>query len=389
MSETPMIAPTGPETPQKVRLKRILQRAGLMLLSSSIAFGACEYVTRSLGLLDDIPLLDSNGDSIYRQDALLSYSMRPSVAARFQRLEFSVDVETNPHGYRDDAFLLEDDQKVIVGLGDSYAWGHGVEQDESFFEVAERHLREAGESVRIHNLAVSGYSQLQHRHQIELARKLGAEVVVVAFCITNDALENAGIIQRRLGDSNQRQDVADDSPIVDHEERREPSWLYKQSTFYRLCLARFGGLNRSHDVGSAAWFTFDQFKDVPSERTQAALQQTRDFLDEMRECCESSGIRLAVIAIPIAYTVDPGLFRALLAKYGLEEGRYSHTRMNEFLATYCADRGIPFLDMGIELQARSTVPMRCFFPKDRHYNKLGHRLTGDALAGFLASEALN
>ena len=109
----------------------------------------------------------------------------------------------------------------------------------------------------------------------------------------------------------------------------------------------------------------------------------------MREDCEDSGIRLAVVAIPVANTVDPNLFRTLLAKHGLEEGSDSHTRMNEFLATYCANREIPFLDMGVELQARSATPTECFFPKGRHYNKLGHRLTGDALADFLSSDAFN
>ena len=111
-----------------------------------------------------------------------------------------------------------------------FGWGRGVEHDEGLFDLAERQLRKEGESERTHNLAVSGYSQLQHRHQIELARELGAGVVVVGFCLTNDVLENAGIVKRGLGDNNRRQDANAESQIADYEEEREPSCLHVQSS---------------------------------------------------------------------------------------------------------------------------------------------------------------
>ena len=69
----------------------------------------------------------------HRGDGRLGWTGRPGVALRFRERAFDVLVEQGPDGFRrqDPAPPVEAPHRVLV-LGDSLAWGWGVEQGQLF-----------------------------------------------------------------------------------------------------------------------------------------------------------------------------------------------------------------------------------------------------------------
>ncbi len=115
------------------------------------------------------------------------YELAPNLDVKFQR----VRVKTNSHGMRspERPVVKPADTFRIVLLGDSYAFGWGVEQDKIFAEVLEEKLNEEvadPRSIEVLNFGVPGYSTFQQVSQF-LEKGIAFEPdIVLVFFINND-----------------------------------------------------------------------------------------------------------------------------------------------------------------------------------------------------------
>ena len=115
------------------------------------------------------------------------YTLKPSFEARFQR----VPVKLNSHGMRSPERPFEKPVGTyrIALLGDSFAFGWGVEADKIFAQVLEDELnRRFGGAPRIEvlNFGVPGYSTFQEGALFEeLGSKFKPDAVLVYF-VNND-----------------------------------------------------------------------------------------------------------------------------------------------------------------------------------------------------------
>jgi lysophospholipase L1-like esterase len=99
----------------------------------------------------------------YRADPVLSHTLRPSWSGIHQKLEFKVSVRTNALGFRGREIPAQPDPGTfrILTLGDSFTFGWGVEEEETFIRVLERRLSAVGR-VEVINAGVPGYSADQY-----------------------------------------------------------------------------------------------------------------------------------------------------------------------------------------------------------------------------------
>lgn len=128
----------------------------------------------------------------YRWDAATGYRLRSDLDFRFATPEFATDIRTNAQGLRDPDWNPDEHRPVLLVLGDSFVFGHGVQADEA---LPARLQAALGSDTRIVN---SGHPGWATTHELAFLRAEGPhyhpKAVVVGF-VLNDVLANAGIFK--------------------------------------------------------------------------------------------------------------------------------------------------------------------------------------------------
>jgi hypothetical protein len=102
---------------------------------------------------------------------------------------------TNSLGYRDleRTQLKPDGVRRVVSLGDSFAWGVGIEYDDTYSRRVERVLdRRPGERWEVVQLARPGMGTVEQAEQLATeGLAYGPDVVVLGFVLNDSEDENA------------------------------------------------------------------------------------------------------------------------------------------------------------------------------------------------------
>jgi len=131
-------------------------------------------------------------------DPLLVYELTPGAEVDKQGIHYKI----NQAGFRDDEFpdpsvnLKKPDEYRIVVLGDSVAWGWGVELAQAWPQQLEKALQESlkNKQVTIYNLAVNGYATPQEVH---ILAKYGLtyqpDLVILNYVLNDPEVEDGGL----------------------------------------------------------------------------------------------------------------------------------------------------------------------------------------------------
>ena len=136
-----------------INRRGLLINLALIAISTVTALFLCEVALRLVGYE---PLYVSpERDRFWKYDPLLGWAHRPGQKGIFETKQFRTVVQINDNGLRDRQHSYErqnEFQRILV-LGDSFAWGYGVDASERFSQLLEKSL-----SVEVINAGVSGYS---------------------------------------------------------------------------------------------------------------------------------------------------------------------------------------------------------------------------------------
>jgi len=114
------------------------------------------------------------------------YELRPNLNVKFQ----GVNVTTNSYGMRGKELTVEKPENIIrvALIGDSFAFGWGVEENKIFAEVIEQELNKSntGKRYEVLNFGVPGYSTFQEVDVLEeKGLKFKPDLVLIYF-VDND-----------------------------------------------------------------------------------------------------------------------------------------------------------------------------------------------------------
>ncbi len=139
---------------------------------------------RSIYLREDwtIPQMDLD---IVAYDPELTYLLRPG-PARFRNREFDTTIAGNSAGLRDNEASLE--RPDLIVLGDSFAFGWGVERHDTFAQVLERST-----GLKVLNAAMSSYGTAREVILLERLDLSAARAIVVQYFM-NDYRENRAFV---------------------------------------------------------------------------------------------------------------------------------------------------------------------------------------------------
>ena len=136
-----------------INSRGILINLSLIIVSTLFALFLSEIALRLIGLK---PLYVSpERDRFWKYDSLLGWAHEPGQEGIFETPQFRTVVRINENGLRDrqHSYERQNDIERILVLGDSFAWGYGVEESERFSQLLEKSL-----DVEVINAGVSGYS---------------------------------------------------------------------------------------------------------------------------------------------------------------------------------------------------------------------------------------
>lgn len=307
------------------------------------------------------------------------YALKRNLDARFVSSEFDVSFATDDRGRRTPSPGGSDLR--VLGIGDSFTMGFGVESEETFLFVLAARLAEHGLRAEALNAGVLGYNPYNSVGYL-LADGLRADpsVVILQLWVGDDlcdharpirpALRSEGSWRRSLKFAARRSHLA---MFVRERVRAVPA--------ARLWLMRHGFLAR---------FGVDRFLAADfAERCAADLSALASLLDEVQVACRREEARLVVLLVPLREQLYEGDRRRALAYDGVEEDAtdVDVEAPNRAVGEMLRELQIDLVDPLAALRARAGEGRSYFAGHDIHLTPLGHRIVGEALAlHLLASE---
>jgi hypothetical protein len=305
------------------------------------------------------------------------YGLKRNLRARFVCSEFDVSFTTDELGRRTPSPRGSDLR--VLGIGDSFTMGFGVEAEETFLSVLGSRLAERGVRAEVLNAGVLGYTPWNSSRSLLREGLLSdPDVVILQLWVGDDLCGHVRPIRPALrAESSWKRSLkfaARHSQLVvflRERVRAVPAarrWLMSHGF-----LERFGV-----DRLLAADF---------AERCAADLSALGSLLDEVQAACLGEGARLVVVLIPLREQVYEEDRRRALAYDGAEAASLDPEAPNRAVAEILHGRDVELVDPLEALRAARGEGRTYFAVRDVHLTPLGHRVVGEALARrLLASE---
>jgi lysophospholipase L1-like esterase len=384
--------------------------ARLLALFVGLLFGV-------LALEAGLRLIGWSAPRLVEHDPDRGKAYRPNVRWH-QSDEGEADVVINRWGFRDrDWTLAKPAGTVRVALlGDSFVDGLQVPADSTWARVAERRLnacRAFGDSaVEVMNFGVSGYGTAQElqtlRHQVLRFRP---DIVVLSFLPGNDVRDNGLALRRDPG--RPYFTLAGDSLVLDVAFRRSagrfPGWLRAAGLglldHSRVAQAVYRWRQRRRESAQleAIHARTDALGAAPHQELGLdnmvyrapehpgwveAWRVTDALIAATHRDAAAAGAGFLVVTISSSIQVhpDPAVREAFMTTLGVDSLSYPEARV----AALGRNGGFPVLVLAPRLRewAESRHVWLHGFANTRagygHWNGLGHRLAGEALAEELA-----
>jgi lysophospholipase L1-like esterase len=346
-----------------------------------------------------------NLGTVIRFDSRLGWSLIPgsSVHSVDDARGLDYTIRVNRWGLRERDFGWEkpDGVRRVVFMGDSFAFGVGVEQDRRLSDFVGRALDGGFEVI---NAAVCGWGTDQELIQYQrTVRRLEPDVVVLTVCVSNDVLNNM-LDHLYLGSTPKPWFVLADSlelrngnipppEIAGHHRLRN---LLRRSHFLVFVKRRLD-LLRDRPTGIAAadpvhpgyrvadrhshshWSVFERESDDEMEQ---AWDVTEAILEHFAGECRRDGVDLIVLAFPLELEVDDAWRSQMLERTGIDPDDLDIERPFARLESCCNRLGVPFLHP-LESFRKASRHNRLYLERDVHPNARGHALAAAAVLSEL------
>jgi hypothetical protein len=339
------------------RLRKVTQVAALLVFGTSLSVIAAELIAAQIPRIEQRHYLRSREvfqfDTrrvLFDQD--LGYAIRPSLRTIFSGREFSTQVRINSAGFRDDEMSLKQPDALL--LGDSFGFGWGVEESDSF----EKHL-ESKCNARVLNMSVPGYGTQQ---QVTLLQRWleahGADWttrVAVFLFYPNDLDDNFD-----LASGGSHVDLDRNGIPVSEDGRAEFERWQSQSTMS----ASASWFRSSRVLGLAIdalrlWRAKAEFRPDPQEWLTERLAAWSKTLPTLAATSDRYRLRVIFVLVPPMRPYVGTDTRVLLS--GVSQAAGSHG----------------FDVVNLEGILSGT---RHYYPYDGHWNVSGHLEAADAVA---------
>lgn len=308
-------------------------------------------------------------------------SFLPGRTRRYESSEFPFEARYNAFGRRDVEWPPEviADPSSVLFIGDSFAFGVGVDHEETIPSQLEARFAAAGRPVEVMNFGMPGngappsYAVLLDD---AIARGFAARNVVVAIFVGNDFYPS--VLDWQAARANGPAPPAA-PPLLSHSKTLEFLKLRVSQSArvvgWALAAGRLLGVSLYDSAGT---YIFLRERTLEQE---ALFREILGHLGVMNERCREGGRRLFAVIFPNRIQVEN--------REALTSAVYDPERPHRDILAWCREQRMPCLDLLpvlAEAWRREREPL--FFPIDRHLDPRGYRLASDAIAAFLREQGV-
>ncbi|HYG61370.1 MAG TPA: hypothetical protein VEL74_02210 [Thermoanaerobaculia bacterium] len=326
---------------------------------------------------------------LYVPDPPRRYRLQPGFQGTVtNRAEFDTRVAINRAGLRGpEVGPRQPGTLRVLALGDSFTFGVGAQQEETYPARLEMVLRERGVRAEVLNAGAPGFGvpdavAWYEAHGVPLQ----PDVAVLAVFMAND-LQDASPGAFKV--------VAEDGYLVVPGERGGlKRWLYYHSHLYVLLKNAFSGpLRKALGLGEAhaereLRAEFELYAEKPSEMIKGGAAATDRAVAEWVRAASARGDRVMAVLVPSLLQVDDEAWRQSLARFGLDSSRLDQDRPTLLFRDIFQRHGVPVLDLTRPFRQAMGVGQRVYYPIDQHLTPEGYELMARLVADFLVKNRL-
>lgn len=362
-----------------------------------------------------------------RLPGVLELIFPPHAQQTFETTEFMYTAHINSLGLRERELPPErGDVFRIVAIGDSYTYGWGVEQEQTWLRLLEELLAAQGYPVQTVNLGKPGSGPPDYAALAERAVPiLRPDLILVVLLQGNDlgaaGPENVTVPKgnrfdflrqiypntiRLLHDLRRNRDFGNrgqqEMPPQKSSGEDNRRWAANTAQEFHEKMtpeerARFDALEdrvkEAFLTGNLNPYLIDlalknpQFycltMDLENPWTKTCIERTAGQLARIKKVADDFGAAALVLSIPEgAYVNEEALRNIRRVGYNVPDNLIDNTAPDEGIRLAAERAGLPFLSVSDAFRARRTET-GLFYELDGHLTVAGHRLYGEALSEAL------
>lgn len=363
--------------------RALVARLFLLGLSAVLSLAVAELAIRIMR--PQAVMLVSQG--LYVPDPPRRYRLRPGFEGTVtNRAEFDTHVVVNRDGLRGRPTGPKPPGMLrILALGDSFTFGVGAQEDETWPSRLEAILRQRGVRAEVLNAGAPGFGVPDEAAWYAAwGVPLQPDVALVAVFMAND-LQDAAPGGRKA--------VAQDGYLViPGETGGLKRWLYYHSHLYVLLknalsgpLRKALGLPETH-ADREVRAELDLYASTPSVMVQSGAAATDRAIAELVRTARANHTRVAAVLIPSFLQVDDHAWKAALARFALDPARYDPDRPNALFRALFERHGVPVLDLTGPFRQAVGEGKAIYYPIDQHLRPEGYDLLARQAADFLTEK---
>ncbi len=366
-------------------LRSIVSSLLVLLISALLCLVAAEVLVR---VLRPQARLTIEPGGLYIPDPPGRYWLAPGYVGRiFNRVEYSNAIRINEQGLRGPELEPRGaDRLRVLAIGDSFVFGVGVEDDETFVARLTELLEGEGIAAESLNAGIPAFGVPDAESWFERhGTGLEPDIVVLAIFLGNDLVDASPDREEIL--------IVDGLLAPSKSAKGIKAWLFRHSQLYgtvKTLLEQPGFIPLREKLGLGEPWTkrvlreeFGIYKKTSEIDLRAAIVATDEALGKLAAQAIERGFTLQAMLIPSEIQVDPERWQAGLASLGLDPAQYDPATPTQIFEELLAKHAIPTLNLVPVFAEGLSDGTELYFRFDRHWTVEGHSVAAAELARSL------
>ena len=334
--------------------------------------------------------------AVFEESTIIPWTLKPNASARFVALDFDTQININSLGLRDKERSLEKDNNTyrILVLGDSFTYGFGVNNNETYSAILENLLNTqsslgTNKKFEVWNAGfASGYTEdTFYLYLREKGFEFKPDMVLVGMYVENDVLDfsknnytydKSGKLIRITSDfyhienGNLRRGSSTEVSPTERAILYFKKFLLKYSRTYSYLSSAISSITTKNNN--------PLFDSEYSNEINDNFNKVEYYLSQIKKLGDENNITVAVILFPGKTSIG-----SLWQQYLTQNPGSIRDKPENMILSYCQNLNITCLDLWPYF-TNSTDGTKYYFVHDAHWSQKGNQKGAEIIHQLLLSE---